>query len=133
MVVEKLPEILATKWAMEVQRHELNGRPNLFYLDRWMSDQDVCRQHLVQKESSTKYATTPKPHKPRRDYKLHLIASTLASTLATSLNHNSVSKQQGSSLPTCPCCGQSHALSLSKELYLCIVKSFAKRLCALIV
>lgn len=33
IAVEKLPDDLASKWTMEVQKHEGQGRPNLFDLD----------------------------------------------------------------------------------------------------
>ena len=48
IVVEKLPVVLATKWAMEVQKHECQGRPNLFDVDRWLSDEVRSRQHMMQ-------------------------------------------------------------------------------------
>ena len=34
IAVQKLPGPLQSKWAMEVQKHESQGRPNLFDLDR---------------------------------------------------------------------------------------------------
>ena len=38
IAVQKLPGPLQSKWAMEVQEHESQGRPNLFDLDRWLSE-----------------------------------------------------------------------------------------------
>ena len=103
MVVEKLPDALATKWAMEVQRHELHGRPNLFDLDRWLSEQVRCRQQLVQGEPATKTTSNPKLHVTRKDHGVK------ASTLATSLNHKVEAKPKENSR-SCRCCGQPHAL-----------------------
>ncbi|KAK3748501.1 hypothetical protein QZH41_000351 [Actinostola sp. cb2023] len=83
IVLEKLPDQLAIKWAMEVQKHECYGRPNLFDFDRWLSEQVRCRQHLVHEES-VQPITKPK-FNARRDNSIRV------NTLATSTNHNTTS------------------------------------------
>jgi len=61
IVVQKLPGPLQSKWAMEVQKHESQGRPNLFDLDRWLSEHVRARQHLVFEEA----AKCPPPNRPK--------------------------------------------------------------------
>ena len=66
IAVQKLPGPLQSKWAMEVQRHESQGRPNLFDLDRWLSKHVRARQHLVYEEP----AKCPPPNRrkpPKQD------------------------------------------------------------------
>ena len=51
---------------MEVQKHESQGRPNLFDLDRWLSEHVRARQHLVYEE----LAKCPPPNRrkpPKQD------------------------------------------------------------------
>ena len=50
IAVQKLPRPLQSKWAMEVQKHESQGTPNSFDLDRWLSEHARARQHLVSEE-----------------------------------------------------------------------------------
>ena len=57
IAVQKLPGPLQPKWAMEVQKHESQGRPNLFDLDRWLSEHVRARQHLVSEEPIVPYLT----------------------------------------------------------------------------
>lgn len=104
MVVEKLPDALATKWAMEVQRHELLGRPNLFDLDRWLSEQVRFRQQLVQREPTMKNTSNLKLQASKKNH------SVRASTLATNLNHNSEAKPKDKPPRSCLCCGQPRSL-----------------------
>ena len=64
--VQKLPGPLQSKWAMEVQKHESQGRPNLFDLDQWLSENVRARQHLVYEEP----AKWPPPNRrkpPKQD------------------------------------------------------------------
>ena len=66
IAVQKLPGPLQSKWAMEVQKHESQGRPNLFDLDRWLSEHVRARQHLVYEE----LAKCPPPNRrkpPKQD------------------------------------------------------------------
>ena len=66
IAVQKLPGPLQSKWAMEVQKHESQGRPNLFDLDQWLSEHVRARQHLVYEEP----ANCSLPHRskpPKRD------------------------------------------------------------------
>ncbi|KAK3736571.1 hypothetical protein QZH41_003145 [Actinostola sp. cb2023] len=106
IVLEKLPDQLAIKWAMEVQKqvqkHECYGRPNLFNFDRWLSEQVRCRQHLVHEES-VQPITKPK-FNARRDNSIRV------NTLATSTNHNTTSDGKDKGTGTCPCCKQLHAI-----------------------
>ena len=66
IAVQKLPGPLQSKWAMEVQKHESQGSPNLFDLDRWLSEHVRARQHLVYEE----LAKCPPPNRrkpPKQD------------------------------------------------------------------
>ena len=66
IAVQKLPLPLQSKWAMEVQKHEGQGRPNLFDLDRWLSEHVRARQHLVSEEPAN--CSLPNRSKPpKRD------------------------------------------------------------------
>ncbi|KAK3700581.1 hypothetical protein QZH41_001579 [Actinostola sp. cb2023] len=102
IVLEKLPDQLATKWAMEGQKHECYGRPNLFDFDRCLSEQVRCRQHLVHEES-VQPITKPK-FNARRDNSIRV------NTLATSTNHNTTSDGKDKGTGTCTCCKQLHAI-----------------------
>ena len=108
MVVEKLPEALATKWTMAVQKHEGQGRPNLFDLDRWLSAQVRCRQYLIQNEA-TKLQTNSQLNPRRKD------ASARIATLTTRVNttaqsHKHTPPSQSSGPQACPCCTQYHLI-----------------------
>ena len=50
IAVQKLPGLLQSKRAIEVQKHESQGRPNLFDPDRWQSEHVRVRQQLVYEE-----------------------------------------------------------------------------------
>ena len=50
IAVQKLPGLLQSKRATEVQKHESQGRPNLFDPDRWRSEHVRARQQLVYEE-----------------------------------------------------------------------------------
>ena len=61
IAAQKLPDLLQSKWAMEVQKHESQGRPHLFHLDRWLSKLVRARQHLVYEEPAK--CPPPNTHK----------------------------------------------------------------------
>ena len=66
IAVQKIPGPLQSKWAMEVPKHESQGRPNLFDLDRWLPEHVRGRQHLVYEEP----AKCPSPNRrkpPKQD------------------------------------------------------------------
>ena len=76
IAVQKLPGPLQSKWAMEVQKHESQGRPNLFDLDRWLSEPVRARQHLVYEEPvkcpPPNRRKPPKQDRPMNSSTLHI-------------------------------------------------------------
>ena len=61
---------------MEVQKHESQGRPNLFDLDRWLSEHVRARQHLVYEEPvkcpPPNRRKPPKQDRPMNSSTLHI-------------------------------------------------------------
>ena len=110
IAVQKLPGPLQSKWAMEVQKHKSQGRPNLFDLDRWLSEHVRARQHLVNEESAN--CSLPSRYKPpKRDPPLS----------SSTLHIKSDPQQEGeeppkeSKSPACLCCNQAHPLYRCNE------------------
>ena len=76
IAVQKLPGPLQSKWAMEVQKHESQGRPNFFDLDRSLSEPVRARQHLVYEEPvkcpPPNRRKPPKQDRPMNSSTLHI-------------------------------------------------------------
>ena len=104
IAVEKLPDVLASKWAMEVQRHEGQGRPNLFDLDRWLSEHVRARQHLEQQEPAKPPLNNKRDPLKREP---NLRNSTLHVSGNTPLGNNPVERKRPKST-VCPCCDEAH-------------------------
>ena len=108
--VQKLLGPLQSKLAVEVQKHESQGRPNLFDLDRWLSEHVRARQHLVYEEA----AKCPPPNRPK--------PSKQDPPLSFSTLHiKSDPEQEGkeppkeSKSPASLCCNQAHPLYRCNE------------------
>ena len=106
IAVQKLPGPLQSKWAMEVQKHESHGRPNLFDLDRWLSEQVRARHHLVYEEP----AKCPPPNRrkpPRQD---PLVNSPTLHIKGDPQPKPEEPTNKEPKSPSCPCCNQAHPL-----------------------
>ena len=103
IAVQKLSGPLASKWAMEVQKHEGQGRPNLFDLDRWLSEHVRAGQRLVCEESA-KCPPSNRRNLQKREPYLH--SPTLHIEGDSQSEEESSSKERKSS--ACPCCKQAH-------------------------
>ena len=105
MAVEKLPDPLASKWAMEVQKHEGQGRPNLFDLDRWLSEY-VRAWHLLVSEPQ-RCLSLARRGIPRKETSVK--ASTLLVKGDPQLMEGAATGKQPKS-EVCVCCSQVHPL-----------------------
>ena len=105
MAVEKLPDPLASKWAMEVQTHEGQGRPNLFDLDRWLSEYVRAWQHLVSEPQ--RCLSLARCGIPRKETSVK--ASTLLVKGDPQLMEGAATGKQPKS-DVCVCCSQVHPL-----------------------
>lgn len=111
IAVQKLPGFLQSKWAMEVQKHENQGRPTLFDLDRWLSEHVRARQHLVYEEPA-KYLPPNRRKPPKQDPPMSF------STLHIKGDpHPKVEEptNKETKSPPCPCCNQAHPLYRCNE------------------
>ena len=95
---------------MEVQKHESQGSPTLFDLDRWLSEHVRARQHLVsEKPANCSPPNRSKP--PKRDPPLS----------SSTLHIKSDPQQKGeeppkeAKSPACLCCNQAHPLYRCNE------------------
>jgi len=106
IAVQKLPELLQPKWAMEVQKHESQGRPNLFDLDRWLSEHVRARQHLMYEEPAKcpppNRRKPPKQDSPTNSCTLHIKGDPQPK------GEEPRNKEPKS--PACLCCNQAHLL-----------------------
>ena len=112
IAVQKLPGPLQSKWAMEVQKHESQGRPNLFDLDRWLLEYVRARQLLVFEEPANCSGSLPNRSKPpKRDPPLS----------PSTLHIKSDPQQKGEEPPkesksrACLCCNQARPLYRCNE------------------
>ena len=106
IAVRTLPELLQSKWAMEVQKHESQGRPNLFDLDQWLSELLRARQHLVYEEPA-KCRTPNRRKPPKQDAPMN------SSTLYIKGDPQPKGKEHTNEepkSPACLCCNQAHPL-----------------------
>ena len=110
IAVQKLPGPLQSKWAMEVQEHESQGRPNLFDLDRWLSEHVRARQHLVYEEPAK--CLPPNRRKPPKQVP-PVSSSTLHIKGDPQPKEESTNKEPKS--PACLCCNQAHPLNRRNE------------------
>ena len=95
---------------MEVQKHESEGRPNLFDLDRWLSEHVRARQHLVYEESA-KYLPPNRRKPPKQGPPMSF--STLHIKGDPHPKEEEPTKETKS--PPCPCCNQAHPLYRCNE------------------
>ena len=105
IAVQKLPELLQSKWAMEVQKHESQGRPNLFDLDRWLSEHVRARQRLVYEEPAQ--CPPPNRRKPPNSSTLYIKGDPQPK------GEEPTNKEPKS--PACLCCNQAHPLYRCNE------------------
>ena len=106
IAVQKLPGPLQSKWAMEVQKHESQGRPNLFDLDRWLSEKVRATQNLVYEEPVK--CLPPNRRKPPRQ-EPPMNSSTLLVKGDSQPKEEEPTNNEPKS-PACLCCNQAHPL-----------------------
>ena len=96
---------------MEVQKHESQGRPNLFDLDRWLSEPVRARQHLVYEEPvkcpPPNRRKPPKQDRPMNSSTLHIKGDPQPK------GEEPTNKEPKS--PACLCCNQNHPLYRCNE------------------
>lgn len=96
---------------MEVQKHESQGRPNLFDLDRWLSEHVRARQHLVYEEPakclSRNRRKFPKQYSPMNSSTLYIKSDSQPK------GEEPTYKEPKS--PACLCCNQAHPLYRCNE------------------
>ena len=118
---------------MEVQKHESQGRPNLFDLDQWLSEHVRARQHLVYEEPvkcpPPNRGKPPKQDRPMNSSTLHIKGDPQPK------GEEPTNKEPKS--PACLRCNQAHpftdVMNLKESLYLSAMRWPRVSRCASIV
>ncbi|XP_044174376.1 uncharacterized protein LOC122958005 [Acropora millepora] len=108
---QALFELLQSKWAMEVQKHESQGRPNLFDLDRWLSELVRARQHLVYEEPA-KCLTPNRRKPPKQDPPMNSSTPYIKGDPQPKGKEHTNEEPKS---PACLCCNQAHPLYRCNE------------------